>query len=419
MTAGPKKARILVLGGGFGGVYTTLHLERALRRDPGVELTLVSEENFFLFTPFLHEVATGGIETRHIAHPIRKLRGRKRFSFLLGEVQAIDLAAKQVHTDHGSLGYDFLVLALGSATRMDGLEGPKETVFTLKSLRDGILLRNHIIEMFERADAEPELERQRPYTTFVIAGGGYTGVQLAAEMRDFIRHSLLKHYRQVKGYHILLVQDGDSILAGMERGLAEAAHRTLVSLGVEVRLGARVTRVAADWAEVEGQGRVPTRTLVWATGVVARPVVAALPLPQDESGRIVVNDFLEVPGQEGLYALGDNACLTDPQTGQAAPPRAHVAVRQARVVAANIVAKLRGRPPRPFRYSLGGELVALGSRSAVAHVYGWRVRGLLARLIWLVGYTAIMKGRYNRLRVVLDWLLALIFGRDSTLLRVR
>ncbi|MBI4301200.1 MAG: FAD-dependent oxidoreductase [Chloroflexi bacterium] len=411
--------RILILGGGFGGVYAALHLERALRKQKAVELTLVSRDNFFLFTPLLHEVATGGIETRHIAYPIRTLRGRRRFTFMHGEVESIDLEDKSVLTNRGPLSYDYLVLALGSTTDTRQLPELTPNVFTLKDLYDAMVLRNHVIALSEEADACPE--EQEKLLTFVVAGGGATGVQLVAEMRDFIFRFLLKNYRklQPEKVRLILIQNEERLLEEMDPGLGSYALSVLKKKGVEVRLRSRVTKVLPQAVEINEEEVIPTHTVVWATGIRGNPVVECLPLAKDAWGRVKVNQYLEVSGASGVYALGDNALFINPKTGRPLPARAHVAVRQPRTVARNILADLLGGRKQASPVPWVAETVSLGSREAAMKLWRWRLFGLPARFLWLISYLFLVPSVYARTRVVLDWLLALFFGRDTTLLRLR
>ncbi|MEW6033258.1 MAG: NAD(P)/FAD-dependent oxidoreductase [Chloroflexota bacterium] len=411
---------IVVLGGGFGGVYSVIRLERALRRDLSKNITLVSDENFLLYTPLLHEVATGGVETRHIAYPIRRLLSRRRFSFRRSRVLKIDLADRKVTTSGGILSYDYLILALGSTTDLSNLPNASANVFTLKNLHDGMVIRNHIIRMFELADAETDLKRKKQLLTFVVVGAGYTGVQLVTEVRSFIDRSLIRGYRNIDpaAVSVKLVEERGYVLSGEDARLSATALRLLRHQGVGVRLGSRVTRLWDHGMELDHLETEPTGTVVWTAGVVANPVVAALPVEKDEKGRVIVDQYLRIPEYPMVYALGDNAHFADPKTGAVLPPRAHYAVRQPRVVVANILADLDGRGLRPYRYQPASELVSLGPRNAAMNLYGVHLSGLLARIVWLVGYLSIMMGSYNRTRVALDWLLALIFGRDNTLLSV-
>ncbi|MDO8472258.1 MAG: NAD(P)/FAD-dependent oxidoreductase [Dehalococcoidia bacterium] len=412
---------IVVLGGGFAGVYSVIRLEKALRNDKDVRITLVSNENFFLYTPMLHEVATGGIETRHIAYPIRVLRKDKAFDFHMGNVSRVDLANRKVILDSGALDYDYLVLAMGATTNMSAIPNKSGNIFTLKNLLDGVMIRNHIIRMFEEADAEDDPKRQKQMLTFVVVGAGYTGVQLAADIQNFVSRCLLKGYPHIDPamVRVMLIGDKGHILSGQDNKLSEASMKILRKQGVHIRLNSRVTRVWDHGMELNHSEMEPTETVIWAAGIVANPVVAALPVNKDELGRVVVDQFLRVPEQPGVYALGDNAHFADPLTGAVLPPRAHFAVRQPRVVVANLLADLRGGASIAYRYQEASELVSLGPRNAAMNLFGLHMSGLIPRFIWLVGYLSIMMGPYNRTRVLMDWFLGLIYDRDTTLLDVK
>lgn len=416
---GSKK--VLILGSGFGGTYVLRHLVPSLNRNENIETTMVSNENYFLFSPLLHEVATGRIETRHIAYPIRRLHWRDRFNFIQASVEKIDLAHRQVITTSGVLEFDYLVLALGSLARLSELPSSGKNVFTLKTLRDSMLIRNHIIEVFEKASAEINPARRRELLTFVVAGAGHIGVQLVTELRDFIYGTLLKLYRTIAPdtVRIMLVEAGAKIMAEMQFQLGAYAMKQLKQMGIEVRLQSRVTSVGDDGVELNGTENVPTHTLLWVAGVVANQRIAELDVEKDSIGRIAVTEYLEVPGITGVYAVGDCIHFEDPSTGQPIAPRAHLAVRQARVVAHNILAEIRGKNKKPYHYSNTAEVVSLGSSRAIFRFYGLRIYGFPARFLWLVGYAALITGTYNRIRVIMDWLLSVIFSRDTTFLKLK
>lgn len=414
------KKKVLILGGGFVGMYTLRHLVRSLNRNENIETTMVSDENYFLFTPLLHEVASGRIETRHIAYPIRKLHRQDRFTFIQANVENVDLYSRKVHTNIKDLDYDYLVLALGSCTDMSNLYSLESNVFKLKTLSDSIHIRNHIVATFEMASIQSDPERQRQLLTFIVSGGGYTGVQLITELTEFIFKHLTKCYQMLdtQNIRIILIEAEERITEGLHPRLAAHTVKQLRRMGVELRLNSRVTRVWQDRVEVNGTEILPTATLIWVAGVVANPQIAKLDLEKDSIGRIKVNAYLEVSDSPGVYAAGDCAHFKDPKSDNPIPPRAHIAVRQAKVVAHNILAEIRGMDKKPYRYSDTTEVVSLGTSRAVLRFYGLRLYGVPARLSWLAGYSLLVTGRYNRIRVMMDWLLSFIFGRDTSYIKL-
>ncbi|MBI2832427.1 MAG: FAD-dependent oxidoreductase [Chloroflexi bacterium] len=415
--------KVLILGSGFGGTYVLRRLVPSLNRNENVETTMISDENFFLFSPLLHEVAMGVIETRHVAYPIRRLNWRDRFNFVQATVQQIDLKERKVTTSGGTFDFDYLVMALGSVAdtrHLDAVQKDGGNIFTLKTIYDSMVLRNHIIEVFEQASMEKNPERQRQLVTFIISGAGYTGIQLVTELRDFIHRSLIKFHRAIApdNVRIVLVEAESKIMAELHTSLGAYAMRSLQRMGIEVRLRSQITRVWHDRVELNGNEIIPAGTLIWVTGVVANPQIAALPVNRDNIGRVVVNKHMEVPGVPGVYAVGDCAHFKTPDSGRPVPPRAHIAVRQAKVVAHNILAEIRGRDKRSYHYSNTAEIISLGASRAMLRFHGLRLYGFLARLVWVGAYLLLVTGNYNRIRIVQDWLLALIFGRDTTFLKL-
>lgn len=412
------KPEVLILGGGFGGTYSAMYLRRKLGDE--IRITLMSDENFFLFTPLLHEVATGGVETRHIANPIRKLRGKEGFEFIQAKVESIDLAGRKIKSSQGEINYDYLVIALGSTSDIPEYVKGKRNAYTLKTLRDGMLIRNHIIRILEKAANSTPTE-QRSMLTFVVTGGGYTGIQLVAEVHDFIFRSLIKNYPELnlKALRVILVHNSEYLLPGMDMKMSRITREVLQKKGIELRLNSRVTGILDDAIEINGKEITGCHTVLWVAGNKANSIVASLPANRDEEGRVKVDKYLRVTGYQGVYALGDNANFYDDKTGLPLPAKAHFAVRQPRTLADNIHAEIRGGRLKPYSYRLRAEMVSLGSHNAVVNIQGIYLRGLVARAIWLVGYLMVMRGAYNRTRVLIDWLLNLIYGRDSTLLDIR
>jgi NADH dehydrogenase len=326
--------RILILGSGFGGTYVFRHLLPSLNRNENVETTMVSDENFFLFTPLLHEVAMGKIETRHIAFPIRRLHWKDRFNFIQDKVQHIDLDARKVFTSQGTFEYDYLVMALGSVTDRLKSTSLSDYTFTLKTLHDSMLIRNHLIGMFERAAAENDPEKRKRLLTFVVCGAGYTGIQVVTELADFVYKHLTKFYRSINvdNIKIILIEAETKILTGLPTELSAYALRQLQRMNIELCLNSRVTDIHDFYVVVNGAERIYTNTLLWVAGIVANPRIAELNVERDGLGRVSVNRFLEVSGSPGVYAIGDCAHFDNLKTGQAIPPRAHTTVRQAKVV---------------------------------------------------------------------------------------
>ena len=293
--------------------------------------------------------------------------------------------------------------------------------FTLKTLKDAVWIRDSISGIFEAASSETDLEKRRGLLTFVVGGGGYTGIQLVTELRDFICRDLLRFYRNIdrEQVRVILVESEPKIIAELHTKLGAYVMKQLIAMGIEVRLRSRITRAWPDRVEINGAEIVPASTLIWTAGIVANPVIAELEAPKDYMGRIWVNEHLEVPGFPGVFGVGDCAFFEDPKTGRPIPPRAHIAVRQARIAARNIVADIRGQSRKPYRYSNTAEMVSLGASKAVFRFHGIRIYGLTARLIWLAGYSLLASGSYNRCRIITDWLFSSIFGRDITYLNLK
>ncbi|MBN1643251.1 MAG: FAD-dependent oxidoreductase [Dehalococcoidales bacterium] len=412
--------KVLILGGGFGGVYTLRNLVPALNRNENIETTLVSDENYFLFTPLLHEVALGRIETRHIAFPIRSIQWKDRFKFIQAGVEKIDLGARKVFTTAGTLDFDYLVIALGSTTDMTAIGPDWKNVSTLKNLNDGRLIRNHIMRTFEQASAEKDPARRRQLLTFVVSGAGYTGVQVVTGLRDLVLSNLPRFYKTINknDVRVILIEASPKIVADLHTKLGAYVMRYLKNMGVEVRLSSKITRAWDSGIEINNTETIPTSTVIWVSGVAANPVIAGIEnIDKDNLGRAFVNEYLEVPGFPGVYAIGDCAHIKNPKTGKPIPPLAHTAVRQAKVVSGNVLSDIRGLNRKPYRYSKPPDMVSLGSYKAVFRFRSIRLYGYFPRLILTFIYLVLITGMPNRIRIVIDWLLSIIFGRDTTFIR--
>lgn len=414
--ASNQPKRILILGSGFGGLYTALHLEKKLGRASNLEVTLVNRENFFLFTPMLHEVAAGDLDLTHIVNPVRKLL--RRSHFFNGEVKSIDLNERIVAVTHADdnhdheLPYDCLVLALGSVTNFYNLPGLAENALTMKSLNDAIILRSRLIKNLEGADSECSGEDRSRLLTVAIVGGGFAGVETIASVNDFIREAIRYYPRLTEDeLRIVLVEATDAILPELGPKLGTYARNKLAERGIEFLLNTAVTSVSDGEVKLSDDSTIKTNLLVWTAGVSPNPLLGILDCPK-ERGRLITNEFLEVERWPGVWALGDCAAVPDATTGKSCPPTAQHALRQGKTVAENILAVLYGGRKRPFRFKTIGALASIGKRSGVARILGVNFSGFVAWWLWRTIYLSKLPRFEKKVRVALDWALDLVFSKD-------
>ncbi len=418
--------RILILGGGFAGMKTAECLERELEKDPSVSISLVSETNALLFTPMLAEVAGSSLEPSHISTPLRT--ALHRTEFLRGRVTSVDLENRRVVLDaamggnescRSELAYDQLVLALGAVSNYLGLTNVQKLAFDFKSLMDAIRIRNHVIEMFERADRENDPAVRRSLLTFVIAGGGFAGVELAGSLNDFAR-GILADYPNLRreDVRIVLVHSRDRILPELSESLGRYAQSRMEARGVEFRLNTRLTD-ARPGVVVLSDAEIPAETLVWTAGTAPNPLSKSLPVEKDKRGAVIVDRTLAVPGHTGVWALGDCAAVVDAKTGHACPPTAQFALREAAALAKNIRASLQGRSARGFHFESLGALCVVGHQTACAELTvpfarskSMRFSGLLAWMMWRGIYLGKLPGLERKIRVLVDWTVELFFPKD-------
>lgn len=413
---GVKKTRIVILGGGFAGLYAAIELDKDLARDPDVEITLVNRDNFFLFTPMLHEVAASDLDLSNIVNPVRKLL--KRVNFFAGEVDSIDLTNNRVRVRHGfdhhahNLEYDHLVLGLGSITNFFNLQGLEERALTMKSLGDAIHLRNRLISLLEEADTECCAAIRQPLLTFVVAGGGFAGVETIASINDFVR-SAIRFYPNLRNDHlrIVLVHPGAVILPELGEKLGRYSQKKLAERGVEIRTGTKVSGVTDDGVALDQGDMIQTRTIIWTAGTSPNPLLDTLPC-QKHNGKLLADEFLQVPGWPGVWALGDCALIPDKRSGAYFPPTAQHALREGRVVARNLTAAVRGGTPSAFSFATIGQLAAIGRRTGVANILGVNFSGFFAWWLWRTIYLSKLPRFEKKLRVALDWTLDLLFSKD-------
>jgi len=406
---------ILVLGGGFGGVTATRHLERMLGWRKDVSITLVSRENFFVLTPLLFEACTGILELRHCAQPIRPALSYARF--IEAEVGNVDVDRRVVHATAAGgtaydLPYDHLVVALGGATNMSIIPG-SATAMTFKSVADALLLRNHLLERFERADASPDpAERKRLLTTVVI-GGGLVGVELLGELTAFTE-DVLRYYPRLQGEPIPfhLFEAGPRILPEIDTQLADVAVDVLRKRGADIRAATPVKGLEPGCVHLAGES-IEAGTIILAAGIVPNPAAAQIPVAHDKRGRIVVDDSMRSTSHPTVWALGDCAAIPSPD-GRPYPALAQFATREAKRLAHNVVASIQGQRTTSFLFRSLGTMASLGGTRAVAMVMGMRLTGFPAWWIRRTYYLFQMPRWDRRLRIMLDWTVALFFKPDVT-----
>jgi NADH dehydrogenase len=410
----PDKTRVLILGGGFGGLYAALQFEKL--KLPDFEVTLVNRENFFLFTPMLHEIAASDLDLTNIVNPIRKML--RHVSFFVGDVESIDVENKLVSVAHGfdrhahTLEYDHLVLGLGSITNFFNLPGLAARALTMKSLGDAIQLRNRLIAHLEEADTECARADRQSLLAFVVAGGGFAGVETIASINDFLRDAL-PFYPNLREemLRIVLVHPGDYILPEIGEKLGRYADKKLRARGVEIHAKTKVIAVTPHEIELSDGERIASHTLVWTAGTSPNPALEFVPCVK-ERGRIKVNANLEVESLPGVWALGDCALIPDIRTGQFHPPTAQHASREGKTLAHNIIASVRGGKKKPFDFKIIGLLAAIGRRTGVARIFGINFSGFLAWFLWRGIYWSKLPRLEKKIRVAIDWALDVFFAKD-------
>ena len=412
-----RATRVVVVGGGFAGVAAVQRLERLFPEDGTLDLTLVSRSNYLLFTPMLAEVASGALQPPHISTPLRAACRYTRVR--RGTVTAVDVDGRVLTLSPGgdrpeeTLRFDHLLLALGAVPSFADVPGVAEHAFTLATLEDATVLRSHVLAMLERADREPDSDARRALVTFVVAGGGFAGTELVAELHDLVadvRH--LYPGVRTEDARFVLVHSRDRILPEIGDDLAAYALAKLRTRGIEVLLGTRVAAAGVDTVSLDDGGEIAGRTLVWTAGTRPNPLLGRLGV-ETSRGAVVVEPTLQVGGRPGLWAVGDCARIADPgEPGGFYPPTAQHATREGRAVADSIAAVIRGQAPPVFRFRTLGVLVALGHHTAVAEIRGRQFSGLLAWLMWRGVYLGKLPGLDKKLRVLLDWSIDLVFPRD-------
>ena len=429
-----KAKKILVLGGGFAGVECVRKLESYFPKEEDIQIAMVSEDNFFLFTPMLPQVASGTIETRHIVIPVRTLL--KRAKFYEAEVKNIDPYGKTV-TLNGtkekrgiSLHYDYLVLALGSQTNFFGMDKLQELAYSMKTLNDAVVLRNRVIDMLEQADNETDPILKKSLLTFVIVGGGFAGIETAGELMDLL-HDARKFYPNIEktDIRVIVLEAMAAILPGFNEKLAKFALEKLHERGIEVKVSTKLSSFTGDEVLIEDAqpstdpnkqssvSAIQTKTLVWTAGVTPVDIIKKSVFKTNRGG-IVVDEFLQAVDFPEVFAVGDCCYLIDPKTNRPLPPTAQSAESEAEIVAKNLHALITNKEKEKFVYSPKGQMAVIGKRSAIASMFGIHLHGIFAWMLWRVIYLSKIPRLDKKVRIFLDWSIDMFFDRDIARLKV-
>ena len=418
-TQNPAKSKILILGGGFAGSNVLRELQKQFKRDD-VEITLVSHDNFFLFTPMLPEVSSGMLHASDITTPIRSFC--KTANFCHAKILSIDMENKRVYVTRIfdqkeiTLEYDYLVLALGSKDNFFGNANIEEFAFTIKTLEDAIAIRNHVISVLECADQERDQILQEQLLRFLVVGGGFAGIEIATEIHHFLKDATKSYYKNIdsKKIHTIVVSAREGILPEVGDELGKFALDYIRKSGIEVITNTKAVDAGEDHVLLSDNTIIPCATLIWAGGVVVDSLISTLKCEHGQSGRVIVDQYMRLKDHPTVFALGDCANLVDSKTNIVYPTTAQIAIRQANLVSENLVAAIGGNANlmKPFLYHNKGVMATIGKRTGVALLNGRKVRGFSAWVLWRSFYWAHLPTREKKIKVGFDWLLSLIFRAD-------
>jgi NADH dehydrogenase len=411
-----RQTRIVIAGGGFAGLYAAKYFDRALAQRPEIEVTLISRENFILFTPMLHEVAAGDLSPVDIVNPLRRIL--RHVKVIEAEIQTIDLTSRKIRCATAirarelELEFDHLLLTIGSETNFFDLDGVRDWAVTMKTLSDAALLRNRMVALLEEASLEKNEVIRNGMLTFVTAGGGFAGVETTGAINDFMRETV-KVYPSLREemIRVIVVHPGKFLLPELGEELGHYAEQKLAERKVEIIKGARVADYNGFVVTLTNGTSIQAATLVWTAGVKPGAVIESLACKK-EKGRLLVNEYLAVPEVAGLWAAGDCAAVPSGKPGEFFPPTAQHGLREAVGAAKNIEAAILGRPMKPFTFATLGQLATIGRRTGVAMVFGFKFSGFIAWWMWRTIYLAKLPRLAKKIRVMMDWTLDLLFGRE-------
>lgn len=414
------RTRILILGAGFGGMATALALDRRLKHEDDVSVLVVDRDNSLLFTPLLWTVADGRTNPNDVVLPIRELQRGRRFHVLQAEVETVDLESQKVITSAGERPYDVLVIAFGSITVVPSLPGLRENALIFHSPADAMELRNHLIDAVEMAHQTDDPEERKAWLTFVVGGGGDTGIELAATIHTYLQSGLFSEYPWLmsESVRVIVVGRADRLVPMSTPKTSDAVRNTLEAQGIEVMTGVSIQGVT-DREVKTSVGDIPARTMFWAAGVAPPPIVRDLQgVEHARNGALLVDEYLRVPNYPNVYVVGDAAWAIDQKTGKGIPPTAQAAEHEGRYVARSIIARRQGREVAPFKFVSLGHLSLLGKGTGVAEIGPLTLTGLPAWLVWHGYYISHINSWRNRIHILVDLVLAGLLGRESAHLRL-
>jgi NADH dehydrogenase len=406
--------KILIIGNGFGGTYALKNLHKFFHEDTRVKLALVGEKNYFLFTPLLHEVATGGINPENIIEPIRKVLGCCLDQFYLEKAEFINLKERTVKVENMLISYDYLVLAPGAQTNFYNIPGASDYTFALKSIDDAMKIKNHVISQMEHASHTDDAEKRKKILKFVIVGGGPTGVELAAELHELIKDNFSRYYGKMaaKDSSVVLIQMGPELVPQFGVKMREKSLEVLRKKGIDVMLKTKVKEVTPSHILLDSNDTIFTETVIWVAGIKPAELKFDDAVAQTPDGKLIVNEFLQLQNHKEVFVLGDMAAFKKPNSETYLPALAQVAEKEASAVANNIQLLISGEAPEPFSYRHAGDLISLGQWMAIGEVANFTFWGGIAWWIWRTVYLSKLISFRKKVRVALDWTINIFSPRD-------
>lgn len=409
-----QPVKILIVGNGFGGIYTLKNLHKTFRHDKNVQFSMIGEKNYFLFTPLLHEVATGSLNPSNIVEPIRQVLGCCLDKFYLGKAESVNLKERTVAVEGNTLSYDYLVLAPGATTNFYSTAGAEKHSFTLKNIEDAVKIKNHCIAQMERAVNETDEEKKKRMLRFVVVGGGPTGVELVAELQELISESFSNYYTCdiLKNVSVILVQRAGELVPQFNNKIRQKSLEVLKKKGIEVMLNSIVKEVGVDYIIVNENTKILTETVIWVAGIKPAEIKFEGTVEKSPDGRLTVNEFLQLREHPEVFAIGDIAAMRDKNKDSYLPALAQVAEKEAKAAARNIKLMAEGKPLKEFHYKSSGTLLSLGQWMAAGEIFGFTFSGHFAWWLWRTIYLAKFISLRKKIRVAIDWTMNLFSPRD-------